>query len=195
MNRAAAADYQSHLFALQPSGPAWPRDPDSVRGNLYLALASSLAGSHNRALDLIEEADPRATTEMLADWERACGLPDTCSVSAVTLSERRAALVAKLTAGGGQSRRFYIDLAATLGFPVTITEFRPFTCDTPITEPVHDEAWRFAWRVNAPETTVREFTAMSGCAEPLATWGNELLECAIRRASPAHTHVLFGYGA
>ena len=56
-------DYYHHLLALRPSGPAWPdQDPD-LEG-----LAPGLAAINNRALDLIEEADPRTTREALPRW-------------------------------------------------------------------------------------------------------------------------------
>ena len=41
---------------------------------------------------LIDESDPRSTLEMLNDWERAFGLPDSCTDAADTLAERQNAL-------------------------------------------------------------------------------------------------------
>ncbi|MGB0683415.1 MAG: YmfQ family protein [Magnetovibrionaceae bacterium] len=193
--RIDAAAYAEARGQLMPTGGAWPRDPDSVQMGLQKAKAEEDARVHNRALDLIEESDPRTAVEMLIDWEGVCGLPRPCTAGeAETLSERQAAVHAHLTSTGGQSRAYIIELARLLGYEITITEHRPFTCESGCEDPVADEEWRFAWIVNAPETTIREFTCESSCEDPLRSWGNKLLECAISRVKPAHTNCLFAYG-
>jgi len=187
--RATADDYYRVLLDLRPHGPAWPEDDNDLRGH-----AEELARTHNRAVDLIDEADPRTTLEMLEAWERVCALPDDCTPAAVTLAERRDAIAARLAARGGQSPAYYIGVAAALGFSITITEFEPFTCETEITEPALDETWRHAFQVNAPETTIRDFTVESPCSERLRTWGNEILECRINALKPAHSFARYSYG-
>lgn len=192
--RATTSDYRHLLQQLLPPGAAWPRDIDAVLTKLLTGFAVGMARAHNRGIDLVDESDPRAATEMLTDFERVVG-PDTCIEGGLTtLAERRAYVHARWTARGGQSRAFFIALAEALGYEVTITEYRPFTCESECEDPLCDEEWRFAWTVNAPETTIREFTCESGCDEPLRTWGNELLECAVSRAKPAHTVCHFAYG-
>ena len=193
----SADDYLSQLQALLPSGAAWTREADAVLTQLLHAQAEELARVDGRAEDLLRESDPRTTSELLPDWERVAGLPDTCVPAAQTLQERRDALVTKLTNPGGQSHAFFIALAARLGYTVTITEFPPFEVGLSGAgdEVGSDDQWRFVWRVNGPETTVRVFRAGSGRAgEPLRKWGNELLECVLNRYKPAHTNLLFGYG-
>ncbi len=192
--RATTADYLHMLQQLLPIGAAWPREAEATLTQLLTAFADSLARTHNRAMDLLEESDPRAATEMLSDWETTTGLPDACADAATTMQERRAAVLAKLTSRGGQSRQFFIDLAKTLGFDGTITEFKAFTCETACEDPCCDEPWRFAWRINAPETTIHDVSCEEPCEDPIRFWGNDLLECAVSRLKPAHTHVLFGYG-
>lgn len=192
MDRAA---YTAQLQALLPSGAAWPREPEAALTRLLDALAAELAIIDGRAAQLIEEADPRSTSELLPDWERVVGLPDPCAGDDQTLAGRRERLVQKLTTRGGQSRAYFIRLAAALGYPITITEFRPFTCNSYCDDGLDPDPWRFVWRVNAPAVTIRPFTAESGCDEPIRAWGNEVLECAISRHKPAHTNVIFGYGA
>lgn len=195
--RALLADYLSLYQGLLPVGGAWPREPQATLTKVLSAEADESTRIHNRAVDLLDEDDPRATTEMIGDWERVTALPDKCSAAYVTtLQERRAAVVARLTARGGQSRAFYTALAASLGYAITITEFGPFRVGrNACGEALCGQQWDFVWRVNAPTTTVRPFrTGASACGEPLRKWGNEMLECAIRRVKPAHTMVQFGYG-
>jgi len=193
--QATPADYLLQLQALLPPGDAWPREPDAVLTRLLLGLAHELARVDGRAGNLLDEVDPRTALEMLAEWERVCGLPDSCAPLGETIQRRRAAVVARLTARGGQSPAYYVALAAALGYAVEIEEFRPFRCgESGAGDALYDDDAVHAWRVVAPATTVTYFGAgVSGAGEPLAGWGNAALECAIRRHAPAHTTVLFGY--
>ena len=190
--------YLEELFGLLPTGPIWPRDPESVQGRALKIWAEGLAETDARAEDLVREANPAQAFEMLSAWEKECGLPDECSELTATLAERREAVIAKLTHAGGQSPAYFISLAKTIGYDVgiSITEFKPFRAGhSSAGDPVCGQDWAFAWQVNAPETTVRHFAAGVSCAgEPLAKWGNERLECMIKQAAPAHTIVLFAYG-
>lgn len=193
-----AADYLAQLQALLPQGFAWPRQADAALTKLLLAWADEMARIDGRAADLVEEADPRTTAELLADWERVAGLPDPCVAAlgiSQTTAQRRAALVAKLTTIGGQSAAYYIALAASLGYTITVTEFNPFQAGSDAGDALTNDGWRFVWQVNAPAANIVEFAAgRSSAGEPLRSWDNELLECVINRLRPAHTHVLFAYG-
>lgn len=189
-----AAAYLAQLQALLPPGAAWPREPGAVLTRVLTPVAGELARVDARAADLRREADPRTTLELLPEWEAECGLPDCCGGVADTLEARRARVVQQLLARGGQSRAYFLALAAALGFTVTITEFNHYVCELDCEQPVYDEPWRFVWRVDAAAVTVHELTAETVCEAPLAWWGNQVLECVIRRRKPAHTHVLFGYG-
>jgi len=190
----ALADYLQQMQALLPRGDAWSHEPDNVLTKLLTALAKEFSRVDARASDILDEADPRTTYELLIDWERVAGLPDTCTDQVDTLQERRDALVSKLTSIGNQSRQYFIDIAAALGYTITITEYRPYFVNTAINMPINDETWRFVWSVNAPEETIRSMTVNSEVDMPLRDWGNEQLECLINKFKPAHTHALFAYG-
>lgn len=192
MDRAA---YTDQLQSLLPRGAAWPREPGAELTKLVGVVAFELAKVDERAQNLIEEADPRYTTELLPDWERVLGLPDPCAGDVQTLEGRRERVIQKRTMRGGQSRPYLISVAAALGYAVTITEFEPTTCESACDELLYTEEWRFVYRINAPEVTIRVANCNSGCDEPLQTWGNEVLECNIRKHTHSHLHVLFGYGA
>lgn len=157
---------------------------------------AALDAAATRAQALLREMCPGTTSEMLADWERVLGLPDPCLPELGTMQERRAAALGKYIERGGQSRAYFIALAAALGYTVTITEFRPFQVGSSVVgDPLYGDDWRHAWRVDAPAVTIREFAVgSSAVGDPLRSWGNALLECSITKLKPAHTHVLFGYG-
>jgi uncharacterized protein YmfQ (DUF2313 family) len=138
---------------------------------------------------------PYGLPEMLADWERVYGLPDPCTDPPTTYADRLAAVLGKVRAVGGLTPAYFIGVAAALGYTVTITEEEPWTCESPCELPANEEDWWFVWTAHAPETTITEFTCETPCEEPLRSWGNARLECALKRLAPAHTIVHFAYGA
>ncbi len=188
--------YRHLLQQLLPPGAAWPRELDANLTRLLTAFADGMSQAHNRGLDLLDESDPRTTDEMLSDWERVAGLPTECLAELdQTAAERRLTLHAHITSGGGQSIPFYTELAAALGYEITITEHRPLKVGFKAGAQCFSAEWRFVWRVNAPETTIRTFKAGSSKAgEPVRTWGNERLECEITRRKPGQTNVFYAYG-
>lgn len=193
-----AASYLAQLQALLPPGLAWPRSPDATLTKLLAAFADDLSRVDQRADDVFNEADPRSTAEMLADWERVAALPDPCvtaSGAAQSVAQRRAALVAKLTSSGGQSRQYFIDLASALGYPgATIDEYRPFTCNSECDDALWSEADRFVWKINLPDSGGTFFMSCnSPCNSALASWGDEAVECRIQRLKPAHTTAIVAY--
>lgn len=190
-----AAAYREQLQALLPRGGAWPREAEATLTRLLDALAEELARVDLRGEALATEADPRATSELLPDWERVAALPEPGTVPPATLQGRRAVLAAKVAGLGGQSPAYFIAVAQTLGYQVTISEFGVFRVGSRAGDSLGDETSVHVWRVNASAATVRTFKAgRSKAGEPLRSWGNELLEAFIRRLAPAHTQVLFGYG-
>ncbi|MGY2185508.1 YmfQ family protein [Pseudomonas sp. SDO5591_S426] len=192
-----AADYLEQLKTLLPPGQAFPRDAGTTLNNLLDGMSIELARVDGRGESLPIEANPASTNEMLADWERVAGLPDKCSgVLEETLQGRKNALLTKLTSTGGQSPAYFIELAASLGYTVTIEVFRPFRAGVSVAgDPLTNGPWAFTWLIRAPEVSVTEFRAgRSAAGERLRTWGNDTLECKINQLKPAHTVALFAYG-
>lgn len=189
-----SADYYNELCALLPPGPAFNTDDQSTLTSFLDAWAQEYGRTQARLDTLIEEADPRTTYELLSDYERIFGLPTQCMYGIMqTLEQRRNALVTQMTATGGQSIAYFISLALTAGFAITITEFTPFNVGMTVNQPIYGTDWAYAWQVNAPLNTVTTFKVTSGVNEALGTWGNSLLECLINRFKPAHTIALFAY--
>lgn len=179
------------LKRLLPSGAYDPSAP--VISAELDAEGNALDAAQVAAELILTELDPRTTLRLLPEWERAFGLPDPCVGPLPTIELRRAAVVAK-TLRAGQSRAFYIRLAATLGYTITITEFKRHSVMSSVNSPLFNWRWLFTWRVSAPLNTTRKYTVSSGVNEPLSISGNQVLECVILRFKPAHTVVQFVYG-
>lgn len=134
----------------------------------------------------------------LADWERILALPDPCLIGqSQSVRQRIQAIVSKLQGHNGQSKSFFIALAKSLGYDITITTFRPARAGlAQAGDPIFGGDWSFTWRVNAPAVTVTHAVAgITGAGDPLAAWGNKSLECRLSQMKPAESILLFGYGA
>lgn len=191
-------DYKQQLKLLLPPGRALPREPGTNIDDLLDGMAEELARVDARGEELVVEALPSTTGELLPDWERVAGLPDKCAGTLeTTLQGRRNALVSKLNSTGGQSIQYFTDVAKALGYEITITEFRPFRAGiSQAGDPLTNGDWVYTWRVNTTATTIIDFRAgLSAAGEALRTWGHDALECKINQLKPAHTIALFGYGS
>ena len=126
--RRGGADYTEAFLSLLPQGQAWPKHaPGSVLCKTSAGLCDYWGFVDGRAADLLErESDPRLTIELLPDWERNWGLPDPCYTAPLTIAERQFALVQRMTIQGAQSREFFIEVAASIGYHITISEYRVF---------------------------------------------------------------------
>jgi uncharacterized protein YmfQ (DUF2313 family) len=215
--RRSGDDYTVPFAALLPRGAAWPREPDTVLMSLIGGLAQIWGQPVDaRAADLLErESDPRATIELLSDWERNWGLPDPCFGDQVSIAERQTMLVMKMTMLGGQSRAFFYSIAAQLGYTITISEFAPFMAgvsqcgDTSNLQRLRGDysvghmRWeigppeiRFYWTVHVGAVRLTWFRCGSGqCGiDPMVRIGLATdLECLMRRYAPAQTQVIFDY--
>lgn len=197
-----AHDYQQQMIQLLPSGRAWAATPGGVLDSLLGGLAEEFARIDGRANRLLDEADTMTALELLPDWERVLGLPDACMPIADNITERQIAVTQKLAAIGGQSRAYFTELAANLGYVVVIEEFSSFCAGDYAGDDVNGEDWKFTWRVNVqpPEADIpenqyilSELVAGGTAGERLRGFGALDLECIIGRASPSHTIVLFSY--
>lgn len=190
-------DQYVQLFkTLLPKGKAWNKESGSTLDKFLFGLAEELVRSDNQIAKLLSETDPRTSTELLPEWESAVGLPDECQEISESIGERRNDVFRKFSTAGGQSPQYFIDLAATFGYTVTIRNLLSFRAGR---GRAGDQIWgwdfRFYWEVYSDDVTPVFFRAgQSVAGNPLRLYRNEILECVIRRAAPAHTHPVFAYG-
>jgi len=198
----SAAAYAEQLRQLLPRGRAWSSAPGGVLSGLLAGFGIGLARADDRVGGLVAEADPLTTLELLPDWERVAGLPDACLPVTGSISDRQVRVARKISGMGGQSRAFFIALAAQIGIEIAIDEFRPMTAGRRCGVRIGGPDWRYVWRVRvlplseeAGTLAVRRTTFRCGsrCGDRLRSFSIQELECIIRRAAPAHTKVLFSY--
>jgi uncharacterized protein YmfQ (DUF2313 family) len=208
--RRSGDDYTHAFMELLPRGQAWPREGGSTEAGVIDGLCQFYGYVDSRAADLLErESDPRLTVELLPDWERAWGLPDPCFASPQTVEQRRRILVLWMTWLGGQSRKYFTDLMAWLGYTIQIQEFSPFQCgissvgDTRSREDaeagkhfrwyIGPPEQRFYWTVEVGQVGLNWFRAGSGQAgvnHHLEFSIPEEAICLLQRWKPAHTMIV-----
>jgi uncharacterized protein YmfQ (DUF2313 family) len=192
-----AVDYLGQLQALLPRGLAWSLSQTAKLTSLLLAWADEFARIDLRADELVDAVDPSTTIELLNEWEIIAGLPDPCVSIVQSLEQRRIALLSKLTSIGGQSRAYFISVAAAMGYPgATIDEFMDgITCNDDCNDFLGNLDAIYIWRLNLPFSTSGRFvmTCNSDCNSALQSWGDAAIECRINQLKPAHTTVLFAY--
>lgn len=171
--------YLNQLQKLLPPGLAWPTDPDAELTLFLAKIADYLARVEQDAQNLLAEADPRRATAMLDEWEASLGLPDACTLGALTNQERRAAIVAKLADLGGTRATRYKNIATALGYTNVRTQrLKPFSVSSKCTDALYIDTSRFAWvlHVTVPAGTSAATEAM--------------LDCIIHRENPAMNTVI-----
>lgn len=191
----SAEDYLGQFQRLLPRGRIWHRGWGEVQDADLLTLMPVWARLGNRLNDLITQIFPCTTTELLPEWEVSLGLPDPCTGPLPTIQQRTSAVCAKFSARGGQSIAYFEALAAALGFEITIQTFYPFTVGrSRVGDHLFDEKWAYAWQVTASTNQILYFrVGSSTVGDPLATWGNQLLQCVLENYKPANTEVIFAY--
>ncbi len=165
--------YAKALQQLLPPGAAWSRQLSSDLYLLCRALAKEFERISGREDDLVDEADPRKTDELVADWERALGLPDPCAAAPTSLADRRNAITARLTLPVEGTAAYYVALALQLGYlAASIEQQPPFSCESGCDDPLNGVEIIFFWIFN---------TLLQG--EPM----DSILECLLAARAPAHT--------
>jgi uncharacterized protein YmfQ (DUF2313 family) len=211
--RRSGDDYVQPYVDLLPRGQAWPTWDSGSALMAYLQGAAQIWGDVdvNAALLLEVESDPRSTVILLPDWERAFGLPDDCLAEPLTIGDRQKALVTRMTLLGGQSRQFFTNLAAEMGYQILTVEHSPFTCGISQVGDTRDwngegSPWyrweigpdwmRFFWTIGVYHVRLTWFRCTAGqCGvDPHLRIGLSTdNECLIQRYAPAHVQLAWDY--
>ncbi len=193
----SAADLLAAFQRLMPRGEVWPRDPDAVQTQALSGLIPTMQRMCARAANLLTDAFPASTVELVSEWGSTLGLPDPCAGPNPVIAARQAAIVARLSSKGGQSIPYYKNIAASLGASITITEYAPFRAGINCAgQPLYIDAWANVWTVTVIGAAVYFFEAgVSSAGDPLWQVQQTPVQCEITRLAPGHTVVQFQAGA
>lgn len=132
-----------------------------------------------RAEALLLEMFPDTTAELVSHWERLLAV--TAGVDE-PLQQRQARVVTLLRAVGSMTAAYYVDLAAALGYTVTIDE--PFATEGP-----------HVWRITVADQPLYEFYCGESCSgELLLDWPSATaMEGLFQDLKPAHSRLIIAY--
>lgn len=115
--------YRRLLQSLLPKGAFWTKAESSTLVKLLTGLSAVFSRIEGRGEDLVLEAFSSTISETLEEWEKDFSIPDPGFTLASTDDGRRTAIAVKKISVGGQNKEYYIEIGATLGWTITITEF------------------------------------------------------------------------
>ena len=191
-------DYSHQIDELLPRGPIWKRTPGGALDAVLYALGREAARVDARINQVIEESDPRTSIEELARWFDDYGIPSACLEAIADPSQEQVLQerLAQITSNLGLTAAFFESLAGTLGYQAKVTTFTEHDVNDDVEHPLYEKQWTTVMTLGI---TIRsngnaEYLDVTwGADEPLARWGNALLECVIRALAPAHVYVIFMY--
>lgn len=123
-------EYTRQLISLLPKGKLWNKarsnQPCTIK-ELFSGLSEELSRVETRTEDLVLiEKVAATTTELLEEMEVDFGILYDNLNQGLTFEQRRERVLAKLISFGGNHKEYFEAIADSLGWPITIEEFRPF---------------------------------------------------------------------
>lgn len=183
--------YRDLLARLLPPVAYSPAEPRlnaelTAEGNAFTAVDTSASA-------VVGAVTPFDSASLLTDWERVLELTPAADD---TWQQRLEAVLIKLAELGGISREYFINIAATAGYDITIDEFEPFRAgEGRAGDTIYSADVIWVWAVNVQsETNMYYFLAGESCAgESIGTFGDNILETIFQNLKPAHTFCYFTY--
>lgn len=192
-----APSYATEMLALMPKGPIWPRRLSGVWGQLLTAFGSEPARVDVASRKLLDELDPRTAQDMFEDWLIAYGLPDPCIAAPLSQDVQRQRLMQLVTMKGSTTVQFLTAIAYNVGYDIYIETFAPARMGmVRMGDRLNGHAFAWAMAIHAPEVAVqRMFMGLSRMGDRLSSFGNDSLECVMRRHVRATTlpNLVFAY--
>jgi len=177
-----AADYLAALQALMPRGRVWSRDPAAVQTKVLAGLTKSYETHNARANNLLIDAFPKTTVELLPEWEASLGLPSLAAGPAPSVLARQTLVVARFVGAGGQSIPCFTNYSALLGFAVTFTRHAPFRCgQSRCGQPVGALEQMYALTALT--------SADAATSTPFGAYGPAVLQAELQRITPPYSMV------
>lgn len=178
----SAADYLAAMQALMPRGRIWPRDASTTQSKVLAGLTKSYEAQNARANNLLIDAFPKTTTELLPEWEASLGLPSSAAGPASALLARQMLVVARFVGAGGIAIPCFTRYAALLGYVISIHGHAPFRCgQSRCAQPLGGPEQMYAITVSTPAAT----------ATPFGAYGPAVLQSELQRIAPPYSVLNF----
>lgn len=170
-------DHAKGIAHYMPGGKIW-RAKNIVDSKLR-ALLRGFGASAKRQEEILDkfwdEVFIGTSEEFLPDFEKAVGIPDDCFPGTGTIAERQADVQLKMVSLYVVTEQDFIDLAAILGFTITIER---------------TVGVRFTWTILGDGVATvgfpYEFPFTFG-----ETTNSNILQCLFKKLKPANTRLLF----
>ncbi|AYY97093.1 DUF2313 domain-containing protein [Burkholderia multivorans] len=186
---------KKHADLLGRLLPPVAYDLNARRINSELVAEGNALDAAMTAADAIAKSvTPFEAFALLPDYERLLAIvPDPNA----TIQHRIAMVIAKLNETGGLSIPYFIQLAQSLGYSITIVEPQPFRVDSSaIGDTIYHDDIVYQWEVvvdGAPEVVYFFRVGQSAVGERLMSFSDPVLEAVFQDLKPAHTFVYFAY--
>ena len=185
--------YQEVLLGLLPP-VSYARSGARVRRQAQID-ARALDGVARSAEAAAGACLPDTSGALLADWERVLGL-EAANVGK-PYAARLSAVLLKINAVGGLSIPYFIQLAQSAGYTITIDEPQPFRVGVNRAGgrlAPEEIMWVWVVNVQAQSQTVFYFRAGGSTAgERLSSFSDSVIESVFQDLKPAHSFVRFAY--
>lgn len=159
---------------------------------LLRGLSKRIIQGDQHAIELLDEFIPDNTTKFLDEWESVLGIPDQCFHGEGTATDRRTAILVKLSALGIQTTADFVATALRFGVVVNVYAGKD-VYDTPSLAP----GVTFTTLKRARYSIVVTHTLAAGHAFPytypipFGTASIIQLQCLFNNAKPANCQVIF----
>lgn len=182
------------LFRLLPPECYSPDDPD-LSAQL-VADGNALDAVQANADRLLGAVTPYGADETISDWERVVGISPAAGADQ---QQRIDAVIAKLRQVGGLSIPYFTQLAAGLGYTVTIDE--PQYAQAGVSragDVLYDQDVIWVWQVQvqaAAPVTIQACAGTARAGDAITWFGDPVFEQIFNELKPAWTFVYFSYTA
>lgn len=184
--------YSELLKALIPS-TAYDTKAPLLTAELD-AEGNALDLSSAKAMAVQDGVTPIYADDLLSDWERVLGLSADADSS---YQERLQKVLAKLAEIGGLSRDYFIDIARSVGYTITIEELDIFRAsESRAGDYLYEDEIIWVWQINVVGGSIPTYlfrAAESSAGDSLEDFGDTIIEATFNDLKPAHTLCLFTY--
>ena len=184
-------NYSQLLLGLLPP-VSYNRSEKTIRNAAVIDgnCLDNIQNSSRRKLGVI---DPRTSGNYIVRWEKLLNL----DISGKNGQQRIQSVITKINEIGGLSIPYFTQLAASIGYDITITEPQPFRAGiSRAGDRLAREDIIWVWWVNvknADSRATRFRAGMSVASDRLTAYGDAIIESILFDLKPAFTDLRFTY--